>query len=876
MKSYYPFRIPVMIGICILVLLVFSQVAIAGSEAKHAAYAAGDIQFCPKGKPYLHDSCSPVRTSMITAIEDAKTAAAAGVSGTIYLEGGSYGGGSLTVSGFTYGTSLTIQGGVNGGTTIFTRELNVIGNDLDFTLQDVTLNHSAASENGFSALSNTGDLTLQSVYANVGDGHGISVYNQTGDIYMINIYSNNNDDTGILLWTINGDVELYSVNANGNGYANLYIDTVSGSLNMDDITVSSSVDFYGIFITDITGKKGVIMSNVSTISNGWTNLYIQNVLYNVSLTNVQAHNSSGINDNFGIRITHIYGTKGVTLNQVSAHSNTDGNITIGGIDGSVSLTDIEADSGYFGIFCSMIDGSKGVTMKNVTANSNTWENVSVYDISGNVKMTDITAGSSVNDRGVYIKEIDGSKGVNLNRIYANGNYLSNIQIDDILGSVTLNTVEASASVASLGVHVEDVKGSKGVTVKNAIAHGNQSKNFHVEYIDANVSISGIAADGSLSGGVEVMDIAGSKGVTLKDITATGNTGDNVYVNNITGNVTISNTAATGSLASSGVWLEDIYGTKGATLKNISSTGNNNIDVVVNNVVNGNVSLSGVEASGSGNNGIRIDTVLGPKGVTLKNITSNDHTQQNIIVTTIVGNASMSNVVANGSITSGGIQVTNVTGSKGVSLKGIEANNNHDHNIFVSGVSYDVSMSKIQAEQGDSVGISIQNVDGYKGVSLKDVIANINAATNIYIYDVDPGDVVLNKVTANDSISDDGLWISAVVGEVMAQNSSFNNNDANGVHTEKIDGLVLLKKIEGNDSVNDNGAYLESSNYQLICSSTFINNAGYGVYGDTSGYSLTIAATDLDSIANGIDPAGASPGTTLWDNWSSKCVVIPPL
>ena len=242
---------------------------------------------------------------------------------------------------------------------------------------------------------------------------------------------------------------------------------------------------------------------------------------------------------------------------------------------------------------------------------------------------------------------------------------------------------------------------------------------------------------------------------------------------------------------------------------------------------------------------------------------------------VVGNVSLSKVTANGSVSNNGIQISNVTGVKGVSLKGVEANNNGGHNLVVAVVSYDVIMSKIQADLGGSVGIYIQDVDGSKGVSLKDVGASTNTTHNIYISNIDPGDVVLNKVTANDSVGASGLHVFNAAAEVMVQNSFFNNNSSNGVETENVAGLVLLKKVQGNGSVNDSGAYLESSNFQLICSSQFIDNWDYGVYGNTPGSSLTIAGTDLSSIPNICGSAYATPGTTLWENTSSKCVVIPP-
>ena len=144
---------PLLLIKIIIVALVLFSLAIpistrADSPATMYGYAAGDIQFCPKGKPYLNTSCEPVRTTMQAAINDALTAAAAGTSGTIYLEDGTYSnttndntGGMISIQGFDYGTSLVIQGGVLGGTTTFVRQVYMHDNlGLDLSLENVSIN----------------------------------------------------------------------------------------------------------------------------------------------------------------------------------------------------------------------------------------------------------------------------------------------------------------------------------------------------------------------------------------------------------------------------------------------------------------------------------------------------------------------------------------------------------------------------------------------------------------------------------------------------------------------------------------------------------------------------------------------------------------
>ena len=535
---------------------------------------------------------------------------------------------------------------------------------------------------------------------------------------------------------------------------------------------------------------------------------------------------------------------------------------------------MSASSGYSGIYCHFIDGTKGVTMKDVSANGNSWDNVSVYDIAGNVNISNVAAHGSINGEGVMVNTIDGSKGVVLKGVNANGNGTSNVLIQNIEGNVTASTIQANSSSGNHGLDVYQVWGSKGVTLKDIEADDNTQSGIAVTVVSNNVSLAGANADTNGTHGVEMTSISGSKGVSLKDVTADGNNSSNIYMDDISANVNMKSVIASNSVTASGIYLEDIYGTKGVTLKTIDADANDTTDIVITDVMNGNVSMSAVD-SVAGGAGISIDNVLGPKGVSLKGVVSSSHNGINIYIGTITGNVDLKDVEANVSSTGIGIQVTSVSGTKGISLNKVIANGNSATNITLSVVSGNVIFKGVQANLGGGNGIYINNVDGIKGVSFTDVTANTGSVHNILIIDVNPGDVVLNKVTANDSTGGAGVRVFNPAAEVMIQNSFFNDNDTDGIQVVGANGLVLLKKIEGNDNDTGSGADLESNNYQLVCSSQFINNAVYGVSADTVGYSITIAGTDLSSVANGSDTSYATPGTTLWENTSSKCKIIPP-
>jgi hypothetical protein len=196
-------------------------------------FAAGDIQFCPKGKAYLDTSCSTLRTTMAAAIQDALDAAAIGVSGTIYIENGNYSnttndntGGMVDVEDFDYGTSLVFQGGVGGGTTTFVRSLLLYNNDdLDITLNGISIDTSTGSDEGIWAFENTGKIVLNNISTHSSVNRGIAIYNHTGDVVINDVTSNNNNGEGIYLDNVSGSVDLENVTADGNGSINIVVST---------------------------------------------------------------------------------------------------------------------------------------------------------------------------------------------------------------------------------------------------------------------------------------------------------------------------------------------------------------------------------------------------------------------------------------------------------------------------------------------------------------------------------------------------------------------------------------------------------------------------------------------------------------------------
>ena len=1004
---------------CSVLLLLATGPAQAGEANAPEAFAAGDIQFCPAGKAYGDPSCDAVVATMADAISDAKTAAAAGISGTIYVESGSYSnttgdstGGVIYISDFDYGTSLVVQGGVGGGTTTFVRGVDVRNNDLDgldFTLQDVTintsnaehglilynsigeiniqdvtvnapnlgmyinehtgdieldtvtadgngstnisinhasakevtLNHINASSNGSNSGIYLGDITaskgvvLTGVTADSNTGDNIYAYHITGNVSMSDIQASGcTGSTGITALGITGKLEVENATINTNTSNNISVSDVSGDVILDQVEASGSATGYGLDFTNVRGKKGVVLENVTANSNDDDNIHITSLPSSVSMTEVTANESvtsSGIyvqgvdgskgvtiktataNGNFsdniyindlegdaklsgvtaggssngaGLNVGSISGKRGVSLSSADISTNNSANIRINSITtGNIDLKDVIANGsvGSYGLDIGNVAGSKGVTLKNVTANSNAGDNIYMFLITGNVGMTGVNASTSTAGIGINLDDVQGTKGVTMKDVTANGNNGTNIEVYDVASNASLSSVTANLSSTNYGVYLRLIQGSKGVTLKTVTADGNNDTNFYLYQITGNANLSGMQANSSTAGyGIYLYNLDGTKGASLKSVTASTNEDDNIYVADVEGGASLSSVTANGSNSNNGVYLSDIKGSKGVSLKTVTADDNDSNNVVIG-TITGDVKVSNMTANGSTNGvGVRFVTISGGKGVSIKGVTANNNDGTGVEMNAISGNATLSGVTSNSCTGTGchGVWVHNIDGSKGVNLKSVVADGNVNFNIIIDDVVGDVKLNNVTASNNvSSNGLYIGTVGGARGVDLKKVTALSNYGTNIYIYNIAPGGVVVNGVTANESDTNNGMYIEQVAGTVMVMKSFFNDNEDRGIYAWDNSGLIALKGVEGNNNVNNDGAYLGSSNNLLVCDSQFIGNGlsgttAYGVFGYASGYSLTIAGTDLGPPNNLTGTAEKSGGTTLWENTSTKCVVIP--
>ena len=261
------------------------------------ALTAPDPQFCPAGLSYGDVGCGTSHNNMADAIQDALDAATnSGISGTIFVDAGSFTG--FTLSGFTFGTSLTIQGNANnGGTTNYTSAVVVDNSNtgLNLTFNDVTF------DAGVSVDGVTGDLSFNDVVAEAASGDAITVSNHDGAVSLDNVTANN---TGTASNGANINNEASGSNeavtitdSNFNNFDNNGLIVQSaGEITLSGVTANDNGD-EGATLSNTFGPANAIKVFGSTFNNNGTNGTASGLLINsagtITLSHVTADNNTG-------------------------------------------------------------------------------------------------------------------------------------------------------------------------------------------------------------------------------------------------------------------------------------------------------------------------------------------------------------------------------------------------------------------------------------------------------------------------------------------------------------------------------------------------------------------------------------------------------
>jgi hypothetical protein len=625
-----------------------------------------------------------------------------------------------------------------------------------------------------------------------------------------------------------------------------------------------------VAIIGVDGKKGVTLKGVSADGNDTNNIYLNDIEGSANLSDIEANGSGS----WGIHITYVNGSKGVTIKNANASGNTYINIDITTITGGgLTLDTVTASgsTGSNGIHADNVAGSKGVIFKNVTSSSNHDRNVDLNTITGNVTFNTVTCDSSANDDGIYLLNISGSKGVVFSNVNASTNKGLNIYMYNITGNVSLSNTNASSSPTKKGINISHVSGTKGITMKGVTANGNYDNNINLSTITGNISIGDVEANNSGDGdGLNINAVSGSKGLTFSGVTTNGNNDSGVYISGITGNVKMSNIEASNNILYKGIWLVDVHGSKGLSLSNIIAVNNNSTNIYTS-VVDGNASFKTITASESKTDyGMAVRNIYGTKGVTLNGLTAEDNDDTNLWIDTITGDVSLKDVTVSKSTTNYGVELSSISGAKGVKVANLSSTGNNAYNIWILDITGDVSLSNITSHDSNSMGVYINNVKGSKGVAVKNGALSGNNSNNLYIQNVPNGYVTLSGINADSSSIATGAVIDSVNGVLMVMSSTFNGNKNYGMLVTNQNGQISINDVEASNTVSFDGVNLTSSANQLVCSSEFSNNPAYGILTSADGFSITLSNV-LFSGNTGGDIATIG---TIVQNTSTKCKVIP--
>jgi len=212
-----------------------NPVPLASQEAAEIL-AVPDPQFCPTGVLPGDPSCSPIRTTIQAAVDDAK---AAGVAGTVYIQSGTYNE-TVTIADFT--TELTLQGVLSLASYTVLTDLA----DRPVINGRILLVDGPDNEPGIDS-ANRANITLADLIINdsntsFGDNPAIFADRNTADLTFINLDLNapSSGNSGLIVDNHSGNVFLTNVDASGTADIGADIDNTAGNSSVG-VTVTGSV-----------------------------------------------------------------------------------------------------------------------------------------------------------------------------------------------------------------------------------------------------------------------------------------------------------------------------------------------------------------------------------------------------------------------------------------------------------------------------------------------------------------------------------------------------------------------------------------------------------------------------------------------------------
>jgi hypothetical protein len=476
------------------------------TQAAADALADPDPQFCPAGFPPPDPPCSPVRTTIADAVNDAY---AAGGDGTIYVEAG------------TFTENVTIDG------TLFTGPLptilNVLGEGSGLSIVDGSiqiLNMNSFTLSGFTvneyveANDNSGTLNLTDILAGadggVSDGTAIvHVYDHNGDIVLTDVTANNGSDFGAELNNTSGSGNITVDNSTFTGNVIGMEAYSAGNITLTD-TIANSNLLNGTYLDTSAGTGDISVTDGTFDSNTLYGL-VSYSAGDITLDGVTANDN--VNFTGILADTYTYGTGNININ-LSITSGNGYNGLEAYSNGSITLSNITTvNNGDMG---ALMDTSGDINIINSTFNANVG-----YGVLG-FSAGDITVSGSTfetNDIGAYLDTLNGTGDISVTNSTATNNSNHGLSLQSA-GATIVDTVTASGNGLN-GVITGGAPG--GVSVVNSTFTGNGTHGF-AAISSGNVTLNGVLSNGNTSGGISIDNTIGTGDIIVNNSTFTGNTG----------------------------------------------------------------------------------------------------------------------------------------------------------------------------------------------------------------------------------------------------------------------------------------------------------------------------------------------------------------
>ena len=398
------------------------------------------------------------------------------------------------------------------------------------TASDVILNYSAASETITVTDAGGGQITVDSTV-----GETVTFNDPTGSL---TINAGGGDDTidinGISLGAsllIDGqtgtnnagltNVSIIASGSDGLSASNLSGLTISGSTfssNNGDGIVTIAVETISLTDTDAQFNTGdgvdiptaasVVISGGDYSSNDYTGIKLDTITGAVTVSNATAddHPDNGVESGTGL---YVGWADSVTVTGGSYSGNELTGLDINWVVNAVTLTDVTADNNTGSGMGEglQVTGAGSVEVNNGSFSGNELTGLNLDTVAGSVTLNNVTANNNTGSMAIEGEGLNvfNAGTVTVNGGNFNGNEFTGIDIDSVVGAVTLSNVTADGNTGSgtaLGLYVAD---ANSVSITGGAITNNE--------------FSGIYLDGDLSNTIPV--------VTLTGLTLTGNGADSL-------------------------------------------------------------------------------------------------------------------------------------------------------------------------------------------------------------------------------------------------------------------------------------------------------------------------------------------------------------